>query len=148
MKANAPFYAVIITNDIVSTGLTHSSSSSSRSGKSLFFTTWAQNIKLSQIFPHRRDADLKGTQVKWRVLHLRVSSMWLSVLLSAAASWDKVKNSCHDPSSSREIWFDGDMRCCPTFCSALLGTVLTLPFSPSWKQRARRGETTALNTAL
>lgn len=45
--------------------------------------------------------------------------------------------------------FDVGARCCPTFPLALVGTVLTLPSSSSWKkQRTGRSETTALNTAL
>lgn len=113
-----------------------------------FIPTLAHNIKLSQTFPCRRDADLKAMQVKWQLLNLRLSNVQAPVPLSAAAaSRAEVKNSCHDPSSSWEIWFDGDVRRCPTFCAALLGTVLTLPSSPRRKQRAGHSETTALNTA-
>lgn len=117
------------------------------------FPTLAHSIKLLLTFPSRRDADMKARQVKWQLLHLWLSNVQAPVLLSAAGRHSaQVKNSCHDPSSSWEIWFDGDARRCPTFCAALLGTVLTLPFSPSRKKktekhRAGHSETTALNTA-
>lgn len=108
------------------------------------FPTLAHSIKLLLTFPSRRDADMKARQVKWQLLHLWLSNVQAPVLLSAAGRHSaQVKNSCHDPSSSWEIWFDGDARRCPTFCAALLGTVLTLPFSPSRKKKNRKTQSRA-----
>lgn len=95
---------------------------------------------------------LERMEVKWRLLHLWLWLLyiWLYVpSVSNTSFWSKVRISWHDdPLSSWKILFDDDGRCCPTFCLAPLGTVLTLPSSPGWKQRSRRSETTALNTAL
>lgn len=128
-----------------STGVYNHSSkiSYSLSFKCFILVFYCNNKVLDMCSLHTKDTNLKGQKfefVSTDVWCLMCHWLWLLYLwlhapsISINSSQDKVRRLWHDPLSSWKIVFDDDGRCCPIFCVAPLGTVLTHPSSRGWKR--------------